>query len=90
MNALAASGKGGYDGDALEASGVGRDNPMILGAVALLKALFLRMALFQWRAMQGHRKVCRVPSSRFITPASPATISVIRVVADSNLTRSLT
>ena len=79
-----------YNQSVTEHSGAGCRNPMTLGALALLKALFLCIALPQWRAMQGHRKVCRVPSSRFSTPASSATISVERAVADSILTRSLT
>lgn len=79
----------GYDALATETSVAGCRNPMTLGALALLKALFLCVAPL-WRAMQGHRKVGRVPSSRFPTPASFASIPVGRDAANSSSsTRSL-
>jgi len=90
MDALAPIRKRVYDARVPAQSGAGCGNPMTLGALALLKALFLCMAPFQWRAMQGNRKVGRVPSSRFSTPVSFATIAVESEVANSSLsTRSL-
>ena len=87
MNLLGRARKAAYPFPVLAHSGAGRGNPLTLGASALLMALFLCVAP-QWRAMQGHRKVCRVPSSRFSTPASFATLAVERDVADSRSTRS--
>lgn len=74
----------GYDCAVLATAGAGCRNPSILGASALLKALFLCVALPQWRAMQGHRKMGRVPSSRFTTPVSFATLLVVKDLANSN------
>jgi len=89
MNGLILSTTTAYDLRVPAKSGTGRENPTTLGDVALLTALFLCVAPL-WRAMQGHRKMGRVPSSRFLTPVSFATIPVRRELANSMLvTRSL-
>lgn len=88
MKTSAKAGEPAYNKMVAGTPAAGRGNPLTLGASALLMALFLCVAP-QWRAMQGHRKVCRVPSSRFSTPASFAALPVERETADSNPTRSL-
>ncbi len=83
-------GGAGYSLAVLAAAGNRRGNRMTLGALALLYgAFFMYCPSMAGDAGQSER-AGRVPSSRFSTPASSATSSVERVVAGSNLTRSLT
>jgi hypothetical protein len=78
-----------YNSPVADHSAAGRENPMTLGALALLNgAFFMRCPSMAGDAGQSAR-AGRVPSSRFLTPASFATILVRRDVADSHQTRSL-
>ena len=67
----------------------GRSNPSNSGAPASFNGAFFMCCPSMVGDAGQPARVGRVPSSRFATPASSATSSVAKVVADSNLTRSL-
>lgn len=88
MGMLESRGEGRYDCFVPATAGTGRENPMILGALALLYGAFFMLCPPMAGDVGQSERAGRVPSSRFLTPISSATISVRRAVADSNLTRS--
>jgi len=57
-------------------SGAGRDNPIGIGALALLKALFCALPLYGGRRWATARLAGSY--SRFVTPTSSATLPVTR------------
>ena len=58
MIKLASNKRSGYDFDVPAQSGAGRDNPIGIGALALLKALFLCVSPLWWATL-GNRNVGR-------------------------------
>ena len=87
MNGLHGNPMKAYDLCVTAKSGTGRDNPIGIGALALLKALFLCVAPLWWATL-GNRKV-----GRFLFPVCHP--NVVRHhprdkgMADSMLNRSL-
>lgn len=76
MIKLASNKISGYDLDVPAQSGAGRDNPIGIGSLALLKALFCALPLYGGRRWATVRLAGSY--SRFVTPTSSATIPVTR------------
>lgn len=80
-------GEGGYSDSVSAAAGAGRRNQKLGAPAPSTGAFFMRCPSMAGDAGQTARSG-RVPSSRFATPASFATLAVASDVANSTLTRS--
>lgn len=91
MSALAARSIPAYSCPVPAQSGAGRENPWTLGATAPITGAFFVHGPSSMAGDAGQSvRAGRVPSSRFLTPVSFATLAVRSEVADSSfLTRSL-